>query len=452
MRVKGRRERFVAVSVAAIVLVVAFGPHRDLFGYTTTGYVWQAEPGPGGPQRVVWHPVTSPGKVNFVSPITYSLGPGAPAGAEAEVQAAFDRWNQIAGPASIRYRKVTSGGDVMVNFGTNPAGVPGQITLNLSGGAFTIDTGLVVRLDRFLLDIPPLNSVASDPLDEYDLYTVTIHEVGHDLGLEHRRNGCSSLTAQNHARGIPCPEWVPDPTVPLEGFPIDTLVYNNPRRILLADDIRGLRTLYSQPNGEMELLKSSFDKFTKLFSYEYRANNKSISGSDYFLNRVEIPLSGVAAVNIETPTGFVLSPDTDENRIVWEADTGNTGIAPGGSSILGFNFQHNLAPQFGASLVTSGFSLPNLAVIGSGSSGDFDDPGNPSVVDLFHSGIPPVGGIPFDPTTVLSTSDAFTPQFFSADVPTLSQWGLMILSGLLMGSLVYTLVRRRRSLPARSGT
>ncbi|MEE9226289.1 MAG: hypothetical protein V3U66_00975, partial [Acidobacteriota bacterium] len=122
------------------------------------------------------------------------------------------------------------------------------------------------------------------------------------------------------------------------------------------------------------------------------------------------------------------------------------------SSILGFNFQHNLAPKFGASLVTSGFSLPNLAVIGSGSSGDFDDPGNPSVVDLFHSGIPPVGGIPFDPATVLSTSDAFTPQFFSADVPTLSQWGLMILSGLLMGSLVYTLVRRRRSLPARSGT
>jgi hypothetical protein len=265
--------------------------------------------------------------------------------------------------------------------------------------------------------------------------------------LFHRRNGCASLTAQNYARGIPCAEWEPDPSV--EGFPVGTLVYNNPRRVLTPDDIRGLRTLYSQPLAEMELTRSIFDKFSKRFFYEYRAVNRSIAGSDYFLRRIEIPLPGTPAEEITPPAGWLVSPETGPDKVVFVADTGNPGIAPGGNFVSNFTFKHPLAPQYGT--VTSGFALPDLADVGVGPTGDFDDPAQPSVLDLIHDGLPVIG-IGFDPTNVLADSEGFVPDVFTADIPTLSEWGMLILAGLFLGSMVYVLVRRHRGAPARGGT
>lgn len=438
-----------AAAGIAVIVLAGLGGLDPAWGYTVTGYVWQFQQGDTAPQRVEWDPVLNPGKVNFLTPITYSVGLGGPVGASLEVRSAFDRWNQIAGTANIRYRFVPGGGHITVQFVANPAGVPGEISIGASTSLFNLDSVLVLRTDRFNVDIPPVNTVLTDPIDQYDTYTVAIHEVGHDLGLGHRRNSCTTLTAQNFARGVPCPTWVPDPTAALEGLPVGTLVYNNPRRILTPDDIRGLRTLYSEPQGDLELVKSTFDKFSKRFHYEYRAINRSVAGSDYFLTRLEIPLPGILAESVETPAGFDLSPETGPDRIVWEATAGNPGISPGGNFIAGFNFNHPLAPQFGT--LTTGFSLPNLALVGAGSGGDFDDPGNPSVVDLFHSGIPAVT-IGFDPNAVIASTEGFIPQFFTADVPTLSEWGMIILSGLLLISLIYAMTRRRRIAPAGGGT
>jgi hypothetical protein len=418
------------------------------FGYTVTGYVWQFQPGDPAPQRVEWNPVTSPGNVNFISPITFDTNTGgAPAGAQVEVKAAFDRWTVVAGTANLRYRQVSNNAHINIQFVANPAGVPGVTTIGNTSTVFSLDSLLVNRTDRFNLDNPPANTIATDPLDEYDVYTVTIHEVAHDLGLFHLRNSCAVQTAQNFARGIPCSEWVPDPSV--EGFPVGTLVYNNPRRVLTPDDIRGIRTLYSQPQADMELERSTFDKFSKRFLYEYRAINRSIAGSDYFLRRIEIPLPEVAAEMFETPTGWLLSPETDATKIVWVADPGNPGIAPGGNFVSGFKFRHPLAPQFGS--LTTGFALPDLADVGVGPTGDFDDPAQPTVLDLVHDGLPVIG-ISFDPLNVPATTEGFVPSFFIADVPTLSEWGMLILTGLFLTSMIYAMVRRYRNVPARGGT
>ncbi|MBI4161292.1 MAG: hypothetical protein HY509_02465 [Acidobacteria bacterium] len=430
-----------AARVLAGVLLAVAGGSVPASAYTVTGYVYQFQPGDAAPQRVVWHPVTSPGNVNFLSPITFAVT-GGPVGASVEVKAAFDRWNTSAGTANLRYRLVTTGAHIAVRFTSTQTGVPGEISLAPGGGAFRLSDVLVLRTDRFNLDIPPVNTVPTDPLDQYDVYTVTAHEVGHDFGLHHRRNGCAAMTAQNHARGISCPQWEPDPTAVVEGVPDGTLVYNNPRRVLNSDDIRGLRTLYSRPQADLELTRSVFDKFTKRFSYEYQAVNRSIAGSDYFLKRLVLPLPGVAAEDIETPAGWVLSAETGADRVVWVAAAGNSGIPPGGSTLEGFDFRHPLAPQF-ATLET-GFGLPNLAQVGAGSNGDFDDPANPSVVDLFLDGLPPAT-LPFDPNLVETSSEGYVPEFFTADVPTLSEWGILIVSGLFLASLVWTVWRRWRA-------
>jgi hypothetical protein len=139
------------------------------------------------------------------------------------VRNAFNRWSAV---TPLNFAEVTTGGDILVQFGVGNHGDGAANAFDGTGGvlahAYAPGGGLGgdVHFDdaeTWTITIPP-------PLGTIDIETVALHEIGHSIGLGHSANSAAVM------------------------FPN----YVGPRRNLYFDDIDGIRSVYGSNASDIK--------------------------------------------------------------------------------------------------------------------------------------------------------------------------------------------------------
>lgn len=302
-------------------------------------------------RRLIWDPTT--GKLGNMgnTGVIYSVG-AAPAAIQGNAAAgktavtnSFAAWNALASQ-KVRINFKEGAANVKVpmiweNLAVDDRpGVTLNAAVNYNPRAIQLHNGTVLRTDGWNLDYA---GTRPDDIDEIDVYTTTVHEVGHSLGLGHPSANTSIMTPQNQARqnagGLfraieQTTPFVGQPTKHLNGggaLPNGALAYNNPRGAMVDDDATGAITLYSAP---MIDISGSNLVTTEGVECRYTITNESaVVGSfkaDYLVRSVTIPVNAVVPVDsLFAPAGWTITRNA--NDVTVTADTAAGALAPGAS-------------------------------------------------------------------------------------------------------------------------
>lgn len=295
-------------------------------------------------RRVVWNPTNGNLGNMGNAGVTYSVGaaPGAAqAGAVAAAEASYSPWNNLASSkVRINFKKVNAGAKVPLTWENLPAddqpGVTTNAATNFNPRLIKLHSGNVLRTDGWNLDF---GGTRPDTIDEVDIYTTAVHEVGHAVGLGHPAANNKVMTPQNQSRqeadglfrGI-------EQTTPFVGqpqnlaggaLPNGARAYFDPRASLTDDDAVGAVTLYSAP---MIDISGSNLVTTEGVESRYTITNDSaqVGGTraDYLVRQVSIPVDAVVPVDsLFAPAGWTITRNA--NDVTVTADTAAAALIPG---------------------------------------------------------------------------------------------------------------------------
>lgn len=335
----------LAFFMAAMTILFSANPTH---AYTTTNTVWRNR------LVILWQP-TAPGGVgcgSMTQPVRYTVtNPALTIWIAPNVQTmqAFDAANlwKAATGGIINY--TAQGVEVPITWGPNGGGLqdsPGLANLVPIRG-IELNVALTTRSDLWTV-IPPALPFLTE---QFDMYTTLVHEFGHDIGLHHRRNLGTVMTAQDVGRGLfagsgwlangswGLPRMAPPPW---NAFP-GSATWHNPRSALTADDVLGAITLYTVPTPQVVSIAPARNAATGRWIYRYQVSNGSNVGSDHHIHEFKVQPVLAGAVITITPLGWggAIVGDT----IQWTAGEGASLPAGAGPMIL--EFEHPNPPMMG---------------------------------------------------------------------------------------------------------
>lgn len=328
----------------------------DLWALDVSG-VWDVP----NNQKIKWNPAT--GNIGNMgnAGVTYNIA-AAPAAAQAGAAAAagnaFQTWNLYGALPTVRIKftsqAAAAGALIPLSWGNEAS--PGAATGAAPGYSpdpIILNQARTLRTDGWSLD---LAGTRPGLIDEYDVYTTVIHEVGHPLGLGHPGSISQVMTPQNTARGAGGKWRAVEQVTPFVGQPLTlaggaqangALDYKNPRASFGFGDALGAITLYSAPIA----------KITSLFTaagaggggdYSYTVDNLSafgnIDGMDvragYQTHAISIPVAAsISVYDLIAPAGWSIQRESDAVLVSY---IGGEGLLPGES--LSFSFSSDMAP------------------------------------------------------------------------------------------------------------
>ncbi len=385
-------------AVAGLVGLAVLGAVRPGLGYTLSGGgVWDIP----NSQRIAYNPAAGAiGNMGTGAVYNVAAAPaGAQAGAAGQATAActtgdgrdtlFTRINLVSGVAGAANVPLTW--DPPAGLGGAP-GLTTNAAVNFNPRNIMLDNTRTLRTDRWSLDFA---GTRPDLIDEYDVYTTAVHEIGHSLGLGHPGTANVVMTPQDTARQNAAGSWrAIEQTTPFAGQPLNlsgaalangTLAYQDPRAALAADDISGVRTLYSAPI--LSLIARILELRPHRFKYFYTLINRSDSDADYFTHEIIIPVPSTLKIG-----ELMLEPppkESDLGRVsgavpdqLWQFVRTEAGIALdymgtgglGPQSALSFSFEADAGPVMVTPRARWGMLGLELGLPGAGDLSDQDDP------------------------------------------------------------------------------
>ncbi len=290
--VASRQARLALTIFVVVGLAAPLAPPVAIAWTLSGGGVWDIP----NEQRIAYDPAA--GAIgNMGTGVVYNVAAapaGAQAGAAGQATAAFNTWDAL-GSATVRINLVSgtaAAANVPLSWVDPDDLVPGATTnalINFDPRAIELDNTRTLRTDGWTLDFA---GTRPDLVDEYDVYTTTVHEAGHSIGLGHPSTRVEVMTPQDTARQSATGGWrAIEQTTPFAGqptdldggaLPDDARAYSDPRADLTADDELGARTLYSPPRLDPQ---SNFAPDPQgpggVFGYSFF--NESALGTDYHL-------------------------------------------------------------------------------------------------------------------------------------------------------------------------
>lgn len=362
--------------------------------------VWD---GPGN-RKLQWNPAA--GQIGNMgnAGVSFHIGAapaGAQAGAAAAAAAGFQPWHRLGQIPTVRInfaaQAAAAGAKLPVTWGVTA--FPGEATGAAPGynpDPIVLNQARTLRTDGWSIDRAGTRPAL---IDEYDVYTTMVHEVGHPLGLGHPGSMQQVMTDQTTARGNAASNWrfVEKPT-PFVGQPLllgggaqpaGALDYKDPRAKLSFGDALGAITLYSAP---VALITSAFNPRAGRADgggdYTYRVDNVSAHGTldgealraGYDTRTVTIPVdASIVVSDLVASAGWSLTRTAD--AVV--ATSQSSGLLPGED--LEFSFFAPAPPT--DALPSVGWSIEGLGACAAASDDDRGcaspgfDPANFGVLD-----------------------------------------------------------------------
>ena len=365
--------------------------HRTRVGILLIGFValllsaqtalgqWTLDPGgvwdiPNN-RRIAWNPATGDIGNMGNAGVVFSIGP-PPAGAQGgffagtlSAFAAFSAWNAYGTIPTVRIKLVlgNAGSKIPVRWAAL-AGTPGQAlngAINFNPEPIELHNTRVLRTDGWNLDF---TGTVPDLIDEYDVYTTTVHEIGHTIGLDHPRSNTQVMTPQNTARKRVGGSWdVIEQRTPFNGEPTDlsgaalplrARAYLGPRNLerFGLGDVAGAITLYSAPIAS---IAGVLTRIVVLDTEESGTGTDGCGGTyastvfnasahdaalaayaGYRTRLVRLPVPpGVTVTNMVASTGWTI---TRESAAVKVEYGGSGGLMPG--EAMNFSFDADAEP------------------------------------------------------------------------------------------------------------
>jgi hypothetical protein len=300
-------------------------------------------------KRLVWNP-TNGGLGNMSNGgLIYSVGArpagiqGGAADGKTAVTNSFAAWNALASSkVRINFKEGAANVKIPMTWENLAAddrpGITTNAAINFNPRAIQLHNGTVLRTDGWNLDY---TGTRPADIEEIDVYTTTVHEVGHSLGLGHPSNTGRVMSPQDVSRqNVNGLFRSVEQTTPFAGQPTKFLngggalangakAYNNPRGSLTDDDAVGAITLYSAP-----MIDISGSNLVTTEGVECRytiTNNSAVVGgfkADYLIREATIPVDPIVPVdNLFAPAGWTITRNA--NDVTVTANNAAAALLPG---------------------------------------------------------------------------------------------------------------------------
>lgn len=370
--------RLVALSLGgAFAALMPRAAHAYAVG---TSGVWHNRPAVlGNLELREWNPAA--GRVGDMGDGLFFEVRNPPAAAQANAAAAaanaFAPWGATGGRINLRAAGPGRLPQFIVRWdnidapGITSTGLVGAIPHQVPLSGIILNSGRTLRTDGWNLDTAGTRPAV---IAEYDVFTVTLHEIGHGIGLDHPGNATSVMTSQDVARGAGGSWRGLERRAPFAGQPMTlggaalpngALAYLNPRAALAADDVLGAVTLYSGPSAETPSEAEALGGGK--FRYTYRPRNLADRRSDYRFRVLEVPVPREVKVeNIVVPAGWTGERTETAVRFTF---SGTGGLAPG--ETVTFRFDADAPPADRPPTVR--WAVPGVQNAARGAGGDLED-------------------------------------------------------------------------------
>lgn len=336
--------RLVLAAGFAVVCAGVVAPSASAWNMSGGG-IWDVP----NARRVIWNPTN--GRLGNMgnAGVVYSVGArpaniqGGAAAGKTAVTNSFGTWNGLAS-SKVRLNIKEGAANVKVPMtwenlaADDRPGVTLNAAVNFNPRAIQLHNATNLRTDGWNLDY---TGTVPAEIEEIDVYTTMVHEVGHSLGLGHPAANGSIMTPQDASRmneqGLfssirQITPFAGQPTKHLNGggaLPNGAFAYNNPRGGMVDDDATGAITLYSAP-----MLDISGSNLVTTEGVECRytiTNNSAVVGdfkADYLVRSATIPVDPIVPVDsLFAPAGWTITRNAGDVTVT--ANTASAALQPG---------------------------------------------------------------------------------------------------------------------------
>ena len=326
-----KRMFLLALVIALPVSVPEAPAQQDGVWALSGGGVWIPKEG-GGFTRVKWDP--EKGDLgNMDSGVIFKIGdvPGnAQNGADTAAAKGYTAWNIFGDPVvGARVKFVAGNANVNSPLSWAEIGDPGSTgnaLINANPRPVQLNRTRTLRTDGWSLDYGGTRPAL---IDEYDVFTTTVHEAGHALGLGHPKNsrGTQVMDPQDSARQIDGGSWRKiEKTTPFDGQPkkLDgtalangARAYQNPRNDFKTGDAIGAISLYSAPIARVgaNFQQGAGNGGTYSYTLVNDSAHNALTGlrAGYLSRDIRIPVDpSVNVSNLQAPSYWTITRESND--------------------------------------------------------------------------------------------------------------------------------------------
>jgi hypothetical protein len=347
-----------AALLSAVVAMTAVSAVKAQSLWTLSGGgVWDIPAG----KRVTWNPAT--GAIgNMGTGVIFNVAAppaNVQAGAAAQAALGYTFWNALSAIPTVNIKFVAgaaANSKSTTSWGAiGPVGSTGNAAVNFDPRNITLSNTLAVRSDGWNI-FNPAGPAASQ---QFDTFSINVHEAGHVLGLNHpgsvsqiMTSGGAVLAAGGKWDAVKQvtpfagqPLSLNGAGVPTNALPAGTPTYFQPQTLGLGDAL-GAITLYSAP---ISAITSAFTNLGGgIGRFTYTASNDSAQGqvngqqytSGYDESTFEIPVDpSVPTSNLVAPSGYSITRQSSD--VLVQSLSPSFNLVPGGSLQFSFDSTAN---------------------------------------------------------------------------------------------------------------
>lgn len=346
-----------AISDASFTVAAA----QDSLWTLSGGGGWDIPAG----KRVTWNPAT--GAIgNMGTGVIFNIA-AAPAnvqaGAAAQAALGYTFWNALSAIPTVNIKFVAgaaANSKSTTSWGAlagTTLGATGNVAVNFNPRNITLNNALTIRSDGWNI----FNAAGPAASQQFDTFSINVHEAGHVLGLNHPSSLTQIMTQTGAAIGAGGSWAAVQKATPFAGQPLSlngagvptnalpnaTPTYFNPRGTFGAGDALGAITLYSAPISALTSVFTALGAGAGRFLYT--VNNDSAQGtvggtqyaSGYDERTFKIPIDPSVPTSNLFVSNLGYSIIRESSDILVQSLSPSFDLTPGGSLQFGFDSTDN---------------------------------------------------------------------------------------------------------------